>query len=215
MVNYSAVIYKAFPDSTGVYGFKATWVGPNGIQRVSDNIPGTGDKWATAGNIVGILTGGGYVEASITYVTSISGVSAGWKFWYGYNGSGVYQSLTNAPPSKSLGLTLKKVGSSWHAIYNNWTDNESYDVTISGVPNQTLTTSSTTDKNALKHETAVNTNYCTYYNQFVDIDFNNVKYLDSSGNPTSQVPAANGKYVISALQSCLAVDESTEKIYHL
>ncbi len=100
MVVYSAVIYKAFPDSTGVYGFKATWVGPNGIQRVSDNIPGTGDKWATAGNIVGFLTGGGYVEASITYVTSISGLSAGWYFWCGYNGSGAYQSLSHPPPNK-------------------------------------------------------------------------------------------------------------------
>lgn len=215
MVNYQAFIKKAFPDSTGTYGFKATWVGPNGIQRISDNIPGSGAKWATAGNIVAFLTGGGYVEASITYVTSISGITPGWKFWRGYNGTGTYQALTNSPVSKSVGLTLKKVGSTWRAIYNNWTNNESYDLAVgNGAPDQLLTTSGT-NHNRLMHETAQNSNNCTYYDQFVQIDFSNVKYLNSSGNPTSQVPAAAGQYIITALQSCIGINESLEKIYHL
>lgn len=208
-----AKMYKEKPDSTGLYGFKATWVGPLGIKQIADSMPSGADKWATGGQLLAFLTGGSFIEANTVYASSISGQSQGWKFWCGLNGSGSYQSLMKDPTSKSIGITLKKVGSSWHAIYNNFTDNENFDVVISGAPNQTL---STTDVTWLMHETSLNTGSCvTPYSSFVDIDYNNVKYLDSSGNPTSQVPAAKGQSIDSNMSSCIAIDETHEKIYHL
>ncbi|WP_157926516.1 hypothetical protein [Candidatus Nitrosotalea okcheonensis] len=208
-----AKMYKQKPDSTGLYGFKATWVGPQGIKQIADNMPSGADKWASAGTLLAFLTGGGYIETSITYASSISGQSVGWKFWCGLNGSGPYQSLTNDPTNKSVGLTLKKVGTTWHAIYNNFTDNENYDVVIPNAPNQTLNTS---DVTWLMHETSTNTGSCvTPYSSFIDIDFNNVKYLDSSGNPTSQVPTAMGQLIDTNMSGCIAIDETHEKIYHL
>lgn len=212
MVNYRALLDMDFPTSSGVYGLQATWVGPLGIPRIAQNISGSGDKWSNGGQIVGQLTTGDYVEASITYVYSISGLSAGWYFSYHLNANAYYQALNHDPTSRSLGITLKKVGSSWSAVYNNWSDNETYTKSIPSSPNANLTTSGGV-ANWLMHETAYQSS-CTYYNQFIDIDFNNFKYLDSSGNPTSQNPTVSGGIIDTPIDQCLLLDKPNMKIYH-
>lgn len=211
MVNYQNIINKQKPDSTPTpYGLRVAFTAPAGIKKIADGVP-SGDKWATGGNLVGFLTNGKYVECSITYVTSIGGVSPGWKFWYVYSGdsSGTYQSITD-PTGDGVALTLQNVNGIWKARFQNTTDQTSVEYTITNAPNVTL--SLTISSNRLMMESS--NPDCPDYIDFNQIDFDNFRYLQSNGSFTNQVPTTVGSSVSPTLTGCIAITQSTDRIYH-
>ncbi|MFN3654847.1 MAG: hypothetical protein ACK4TO_05920 [Candidatus Nitrosotenuis sp.] len=213
MVNHQSYLIKEKPVSTPTpYGARVAFVAPNGIKKIAEESSDT-EKWATGGNILVYLNNGRWVECSITYVHSIPNVSTGWKFWYKYQlpltDKGVYQSITD-PTGHSVALTLKNVNGVWKAVFQDVTLGTSNTFDIPNAPDLPLAL--TGSSNLIMMESSNGS--CPSYINFNQIDFDNFRYLQSNGSFTNQIPATTGGNPAAALSGCIAVDQSTDRIYH-
>ncbi|MFY3741855.1 MAG: hypothetical protein HMLIMOIP_002315 [Candidatus Nitrosomirales archaeon] len=123
---------------------------------------------------------------------------------------GTYQPLGYDPTNASMTVTLHNSNGTWLAYFQDNTNGILRSYQIPNVPNKPVSCS----LSSRIFMEASNDN-CANYTQFNQIDFNNFKYLDWAGNPTSQNPITTNALVPPNLQSCIGIDQSLDKIYHL
>ncbi|MHB8545213.1 MAG: hypothetical protein ACYDAJ_00400 [Nitrosotalea sp.] len=105
-------------SGTLAYGCSVKFTVPTGIDTISGKAGAGG--WCTAGNLLvfsGTGQSGNYLECSITYANGCSGcpATAGWYFWYGYNGVGSWSALGTSPVGDVVTLDIQWNGSQFQA----------------------------------------------------------------------------------------------------
>ena len=179
--------YDVTAPTTGTtpYGCSVDFVVSTGVDTIASKTGAGG--WCTAGNLLAFSnTGqsGNYLECSITYAYNISGLSRGWYFWYGYNGSGFYLSLGTNPVGDSVTIDIQWNGSQFQATLTDHTHSGNNKVAGfgSGTPAQFAIKSAN-----VWFENGGDTT-CADYNSFGGVDFKNMTYYDSSSNTISYTP---------------------------
>lgn len=185
----------AAPTTTSPYGVSVDFTVPSGVASVAGTSTG---KWANAGNLLAYDSSGNYVECSITYFASGGAQSQGWYFWWGYNGSGQYVSLSADPTSDSVTLTLLYNGTNWIAFLNDNTNSlnnhsKSFSTSIAGY----VIASST-----IMWENGGNGTCSNYSSWGSSMTFSNLTYYDSNDNTISFTNSINSLVNCNVPNTC-------------
>ncbi|MDE1862979.1 MAG: hypothetical protein KGI33_08715 [Thaumarchaeota archaeon] len=162
-------------SSCSPYGIGIDFTVPTGIATIASKTGAGG--WCTAGNILAYDSSGNYVECSITYAYNISGLTRGWYFWYGYNGTGTYVALSADPTSDSVTLSLLYNGTNWIAFLTDHTNSsnnhsKSFSSSIAGY---------VIKSGDIWFENGGDTNCCDYSSTFGGMTFSNLTFYNQSG----------------------------------
>ncbi|MGI0006667.1 MAG: hypothetical protein ACREAR_01575 [Nitrosotalea sp.] len=202
--NFTASPYGCsvkFKVATGIVGIAGTSTG----------------KWCTAGNLIGVYSGGQYIECSITYSATGGPQPQGWYLSIKNNGVDIAYHSLGYDPTGDFMLLYLQIGSysNWTASYQDVTKGGSKTTYDTGVIASTLVAAN------LWFENGGDTSCCDYRNfggtQFTNVTFYNISNSVITNNWSASVhpnPNPPHKCTTPSTSDCIFVDTIAFNIYY-